>query len=476
MRRRRVAPGFRRRRVAIGPIARPRNRGGARIPHGEARIVATSGPIARSAVRGRGGRRIATWNQASKKAHPKARCRDTIGLSAAGIDGHCRSPWLVGSRRPPSSRGDGIYRPNVAPDRSPTPVRATGPGRTLMGLAFLPRLLVPVAASAIAVLLDGGPAAAGPAVDPPGVSRVEGRDRRTVALEEVVRIYRGACLRCHDSDGKGEVVRDLMNSIPDFADEAWHATRKDEDLRHSILEGKGKSMPAMRGKLGPVDVGQVVAFVRGFRGGEQSVEGDEAGSAASGTAADPPPGRAADPPVSTRPVSSAAAAPRPDREDARLREGSRTFQRACALCHGGDGRGATMRDALPRIPDFTAHAWQESRTDPRLVASVLDGRGTGMPPFQDRLSGDQVRDLVAFVRSFDPSAMRTVRTGQDDFDARFRRLATEFEALMRVSQTLAAEAATSRGEAESSPPPSRQPPRRRGGVARRASPRRRRLR
>ena len=155
-------------------------------------------------------------------------------------------------------------------------------------------------------------------------------------------------------------------------------------------------MPKMKDKLGSVDVRQMVAFVRAFREGKQVVDDEPE---------EPP---AAVPPsdaVTTNNARPGSVQPRQsDPEGARVSgKRARTFQRSCAACHGTDGRGSEMRDTLPAIPDFTAHAWQDDHSNPQLVVSVLDGKGTGMPPFRDKLTRDQVRDLVAFIRSFDPS-------------------------------------------------------------------------
>jgi mono/diheme cytochrome c family protein len=240
-----------------------------------------------------------------------------------------------------------------------------------------------------------------------------------------------------------------MPKVPDFTDAAWHATRSDADLSRSILEGKGKSMPPMRGKLGSIDVGQLVAFVRAFRGGMQVVDDEENPAEAQRSTAPAP---------ATGAGSSAIEAPRPNPKDLASREGGRTFLRTCATCHGSDGRGGEMRGSLPSIPDFTAGAWQVARNDPQLLVSVLEGRGTGMPPFRDKLSRDQARELVAFIRSLGPSQPHATRSSSDDFEARFQQLLTEFEDLRRRSRALSDEAAPVRkSQTEPSlPPPTRQ--------------------
>jgi mono/diheme cytochrome c family protein len=308
-----------------------------------------------------------------------------------------------------------------------------------MPLAFLYALLVLLALSATVLPPDGpstsatGPQAAGPS-------------SADAQATPAVRVYRATCLKCHDTDGKGEIARDVMPKVPDFTDAQWHASRSDAELSRSILEGKGKSMPPMRAKLGPVDVAQMVAFVRAFRGGNQVVEEEEERPTEPQRANDPAPAPLPSP-TATRPSQ-----PRP--VDLTVREGSQTFRRSCAVCHGGDGRGAEARASLPEIPDFTAGAWHRARTDSQLVVSVLDGKGSGMPPFRDKLSREQVRGLVAFIRSLGPSRPApAARPSSDDFEARFQQLLAEFEDLRRKSRALSADAAPSPDQSPKPAPP-----------------------
>jgi mono/diheme cytochrome c family protein len=242
-----------------------------------------------------------------------------------------------------------------------------------------------------------------------------------------IQVYRASCLECHDGDGRGEIARELFPKIPDFTDAAWQSSRADAQLSKSILEGK-KSMPKMREKLGSVDVQQMVGFVRGFRGGKQVV--DEEPTASEGPGPSP---SAADP----IPASPRRDDPTPFLgKDASAGEEARIYQRLCSKCHASDGKGAGLRQSLPTIPDFTVHSWQAGRNDPQLIASVLDGKGVGMPAFRDKLSRAQARDLIALVRSFDPSRTKVVGASPDVFEARFRELEKEFEGLSQQIRAL----------------------------------------
>ncbi len=240
----------------------------------------------------------------------------------------------------------------------------------------------------------------------------------------VVQAYRALCLECHDNDGRGASARDILPKIPDFTTAAWQASRTDAELSRSILEGKGKSMPRMKEKLGKIDVSQVVAFVRGFRGGSQAVADEE----------NPPP-------ANGRPPIGSALAPvaAPRNASALTKPGdSELFRRYCAKCHGADGKGSPMRDTLPRIPDFSSPGWHLTRSDARLVASVLEGKGTEMPAFRGKLASGQARALVAVIRGFSPSTSSPAQAATSDFEDRFRALSSEFERLRQQSRELSA--------------------------------------
>jgi mono/diheme cytochrome c family protein len=117
---------------------------------------------------------------------------------------------------------------NVVPPRRP--------GRSaLAALSF-------VASVAVAAL---GPAPAAGA--PPAAADAAGR------------VYRQYCQRCHGADGKG-----AGEGLPDFTRRKWQERRDDAQLKVSILDGKGTTMPAFRGRLDEAQAKALVAHVRAF--------------------------------------------------------------------------------------------------------------------------------------------------------------------------------------------------------------------
>jgi mono/diheme cytochrome c family protein len=108
------------------------------------------------------------------------------------------------------------------------------------------------------------------------------------------------------------------------------------------------------------------------------------------------------------------------------------FTMHCIKCHDRTGEGTKARDSMPEIPDFTSAAWHQKRTDAQLTVSILEGKGTRMPSFADRLTKEEARDLAAHVRSFNP--MPVTPAGSQaaiDFEKRFRELEEEFERLRK---------------------------------------------
>jgi mono/diheme cytochrome c family protein len=115
---------------------------------------------------------------------------------------------------------------------------------------------------------------------------------------------------------------------------------------------------------------------------------------------------------------------------------AQVYSRLCVRCHEDDGRGEAARDLFPKIPDFTDREWQATRSEAQLLVSVLQGRGTGMPPFRRKLSEERARALVGYVRAFGPGRGSSGASATTDFDARFRQLEAEFEAVDKQIRAL----------------------------------------
>jgi cbb3-type cytochrome c oxidase subunit III len=77
---------------------------------------------------------------------------------------------------------------------------------------------------------------------------------------------------------------------------------------------------------------------------------------------------------------------------------SENFQINCSVCHGDDGKGQTEEGRKKGARDFTNARWQAKVDDARLVRSITKGHEK-MPSFEKKLSADEIKALVAEVRT-----------------------------------------------------------------------------
>jgi|HubBroStandDraft_5_1064220.scaffolds.fasta_scaffold603531_1 mono/diheme cytochrome c family protein len=79
----------------------------------------------------------------------------------------------------------------------------------------------------------------------------------------------------------------------------------------------------------------------------------------------------------------------------------------CAACHGKDGTGQTMMGRRLQMKDLTDPKVQASFTDAKAMKIIKEGvtdNGTEkMKAFGDKFSDDQIKALLAQVRSFKPA-------------------------------------------------------------------------
>ena len=66
---------------------------------------------------------------------------------------------------------------------------------------------------------------------------------------------------------------------------------------------------------------------------------------------------------------------------------------ACSMCHGTDGKkmAGTKEFASPDV---------QKMSDAELTAAINDGKPPKMPTYKGKLTDDQIKALVAYIRSF----------------------------------------------------------------------------
>jgi mono/diheme cytochrome c family protein len=83
--------------------------------------------------------------------------------------------------------------------------------------------------------------------------------------------------------------------------------------------------------------------------------------------------------------------------------GARLYKQLCRGCHGADGRGGG-HTFMPHVDRLTRKGYIDLLPDERLVAVITEGgaahgMSSYMPAWGDRLSPDEIRDIVAHVRT-----------------------------------------------------------------------------
>ena len=73
------------------------------------------------------------------------------------------------------------------------------------------------------------------------------------------------------------------------------------------------------------------------------------------------------------------------------------YKAKCAVCHAADGSGNTTMGKQMQTPDLRSEEVQK-QTDAQLIDATTNGKGKKMPAYKDKLTGDQIKQLVAYIR------------------------------------------------------------------------------
>jgi mono/diheme cytochrome c family protein len=97
-------------------------------------------------------------------------------------------------------------------------------------------------------------------------------------------------------------------------------------------------------------------------------------------------------------MAKAARTAAPARAAAADDAGKMTFEANCSICHDEDGSGDTPIGMSLGIPDLRSDEVQKL-SDADLIKIVTNGMDP-MPSFKDKLSADEIKGVVAYVRTF----------------------------------------------------------------------------
>jgi mono/diheme cytochrome c family protein len=88
-----------------------------------------------------------------------------------------------------------------------------------------------------------------------------------------------------------------------------------------------------------------------------------------------------------------------------LADGKADYTKQCVSCHGPDGKGKTKMGEKLGIKDLTDPKVQKEFTDEQAIKDISEGlkdEKTGkvlMPAKKDKLTPEQIKDVVAYVRT-----------------------------------------------------------------------------
>ena len=77
--------------------------------------------------------------------------------------------------------------------------------------------------------------------------------------------------------------------------------------------------------------------------------------------------------------------------------GADTFKSKCAGCHGADGKGDTGMGKAMKLRDLGS-ADVQSQSDADLTGIITNGKNK-MPKYDGKLTADQIKDVVKYIRT-----------------------------------------------------------------------------
>lgn len=81
----------------------------------------------------------------------------------------------------------------------------------------------------------------------------------------------------------------------------------------------------------------------------------------------------------------------------RAQDAAAIYKAKCAACHGADGKGETAIGKVNKVRDLGSPEVQK-QSDADLTAIIENGKGK-MPGYAKSLKPEQVKELVAYIRS-----------------------------------------------------------------------------
>lgn len=90
--------------------------------------------------------------------------------------------------------------------------------------------------------------------------------------------------------------------------------------------------------------------------------------------------------------------------------GRRIFERKCASCHNTNGDGKTIVAGHLPYASLIDGVWRSDGSPAAIEKQVREGRDP-MPKFQGKLTDEEIRQVVAYVKALSRAAEDRIRAG-----------------------------------------------------------------
>ncbi len=165
------------------------------------------------------------------------------------------------------------------------------------------------------------------------------------AMKAGERLFSNYCSQCHGSDARG------AKGFPNLTDNDWLWGGSPEQIKTTIVNGRGGLMTPWGPILGDEGVENVANYVQSLSGRQVDTASAEAGKA--------------------------------------------QFETFCAACHGVDGTGNQVLGA----PNLTDNIWLHGSSAGAIKKIIIEGKNGAMPALGDFLGNDKSHLLAAYVYS-----------------------------------------------------------------------------
>lgn len=83
---------------------------------------------------------------------------------------------------------------------------------------------------------------------------------------------------------------------------------------------------------------------------------------------------------------------------ARADDAASVFKAKCSVCHAADGSGSSAMGKQLGAKDLRSDEVQK-QTDAQLNNTITNGKGGKMPAYKGKLTDDQIKGLVTYIRT-----------------------------------------------------------------------------